>query len=223
MRELEANLFPHPYGLASRATAPGHRYTLEDNIGRGSFGVVNRVVDKETGLSYACKSIPKISKDKKYTTPHDLLKIRAEVDHMYLLGGSLDAVFLWVRKHPLLCKWGHRLLSFPFLSAERTTVPLWHTLNRVCCRSKDVFEDGKYVHMVMDLCTGGPLLGSKHDAIYDEQEVVTQMRSVMRFLAQCHDKVRPLKPCLLLACGDAHNPCPSPSSPTFHLLLPRPG
>jgi len=55
---------------------------------------------------------------------------------------------------------------------------------------KDVFEDKHYVHMVMELCTGGPLLDrfEADDFVRSEQEVARQIRSILRFLAQCHAK-----------------------------------
>eukprot|EP00873_Tetraselmis_striata_P012822 jgi/Tetstr1/433086/TSEL_022418.t1 len=55
---------------------------------------------------------------------------------------------------------------------------------------KDVFEDKHYVHMVMELCTGGPLLDrfESGEIVRSEQEVARQIRSVLRFLAQCHAK-----------------------------------
>lgn len=35
------------------------KYDIEDKLGEGSFGIVYRVQNKETGLFYAMKTIPK--------------------------------------------------------------------------------------------------------------------------------------------------------------------
>ena len=52
---------------------------------------------------------------------------------------------------------------------------------------KDVFEDDAAVHLVMELCEGGSVLdGLKGN--YSERQVASIMRSVLRFLAQCHAK-----------------------------------
>jgi calcium-dependent protein kinase len=52
---------------------------------------------------------------------------------------------------------------------------------------KDVFEDDAAVHLVMELCEGGSVLdGLKVE--YTEQQVASIMRSVLRFLSQCHSK-----------------------------------
>mmetsp|Transcript_31145 Transcript_31145/g.78689 ORF Transcript_31145/g.78689 Transcript_31145/m.78689 type:complete len:607 (-) Transcript_31145:334-2154(-) len=70
------------------------RYELKDRIGKGSFGVVSRVVCRETGREYACKSLAKVPKQRKITTGRHLLKIWNEIDCLKLLGRSLDAVSL---------------------------------------------------------------------------------------------------------------------------------
>lgn len=52
---------------------------------------------------------------------------------------------------------------------------------------KDVFEDDAAVHLVMELCEGGSVLdGLKGN--YSERQVASIMRSVLRFLSQCHAK-----------------------------------
>eukprot|EP00873_Tetraselmis_striata_P009578 jgi/Tetstr1/429842/TSEL_019709.t1 len=53
---------------------------------------------------------------------------------------------------------------------------------------KDVFEDEGCVHLVMELCKGGVLLEERHVTHFTEAEVAHLMRSVFRFLAQCHSK-----------------------------------
>lgn len=53
---------------------------------------------------------------------------------------------------------------------------------------KDVFEDDLHVHLVMELCEGGSILDRLKDGEYSERQVADIMRSVLRFLAQCHAK-----------------------------------
>lgn len=72
------------------------RYDLRSQLGSGGQGTVYRAIEKETGVHYACKSIPKMLPKFSGTTPHHLLKIRSEVDTMMQMGASLDVVFLKV-------------------------------------------------------------------------------------------------------------------------------
>eukprot|EP00191_Tetraselmis_sp_GSL018_P012249 CAMPEP_0177618164 /NCGR_PEP_ID=MMETSP0419_2-20121207/25380_1 /TAXON_ID=582737 /ORGANISM="Tetraselmis sp., Strain GSL018" /LENGTH=719 /DNA_ID=CAMNT_0019116945 /DNA_START=118 /DNA_END=2278 /DNA_ORIENTATION=- len=58
---------------------------------------------------------------------------------------------------------------------------------------KDVFEDANHVHLVMELCTGGAL-GDRFEfneivgIEITEQDIARQIRSILRFLSQCHSK-----------------------------------
>ncbi len=61
------------------------KYTLEEVLGAGSFGVVRRCTEKVTGKMYAVKSIPKMPKNHK-CTPRYLLKLQTEVSAMGQLG-----------------------------------------------------------------------------------------------------------------------------------------
>eukprot|EP00192_Tetraselmis_astigmatica_P010728 CAMPEP_0117698574 /NCGR_PEP_ID=MMETSP0804-20121206/29828_1 /TAXON_ID=1074897 /ORGANISM="Tetraselmis astigmatica, Strain CCMP880" /LENGTH=355 /DNA_ID=CAMNT_0005512887 /DNA_START=129 /DNA_END=1196 /DNA_ORIENTATION=+ len=123
------------------------KFIVAEEIGRGSFGVVHKVVSKETSATYACKSIPKVPKKKRAANPHTLLKIRCEIDCMTRLGASLDAVFL-----------------------------------------QGVYEDPTHVQVVMELCTGGALLGTPENSAFSEEKIADIMRTVLRFLGQCHSK-----------------------------------
>eukprot|EP00873_Tetraselmis_striata_P035898 jgi/Tetstr1/456162/TSEL_042930.t1 len=123
------------------------RYELGDKLGEGNYGVVYKAVDRRTGAQYACKTIGKVPRGKNASSSHHLLKIRAEVDSMFRLGSSLDAVFL-----------------------------------------KDVFEDDGSVHLVMEVCEGGTLMESVNRKHLSEQYNASLMRSVLRFLAQCHSR-----------------------------------
>mmetsp|Transcript_13911 Transcript_13911/g.32843 ORF Transcript_13911/g.32843 Transcript_13911/m.32843 type:complete len:375 (-) Transcript_13911:805-1929(-) len=148
-RQDVKRVFDYPTDLTEK-------YQLEEVIGKGSFGIVYRAIDRNTGLAYACKSICKIPKKQNHTTPHHLLKIRSEVDCMRTLGASLDAVFL-----------------------------------------KDTFEDENDIHLIMELCTGGPLIQSMDVSKLSEKRVAELIRSILRFLAQCHSKgliYRDIKP-----------------------------
>lgn len=53
---------------------------------------------------------------------------------------------------------------------------------------KDVFEDNENVHLVMEVCTGGSILDRLERERYTERRVATIMRSIFRFIAQCHAK-----------------------------------
>eukprot|EP00192_Tetraselmis_astigmatica_P024585 CAMPEP_0117687858 /NCGR_PEP_ID=MMETSP0804-20121206/23414_1 /TAXON_ID=1074897 /ORGANISM="Tetraselmis astigmatica, Strain CCMP880" /LENGTH=545 /DNA_ID=CAMNT_0005500059 /DNA_START=334 /DNA_END=1971 /DNA_ORIENTATION=- len=52
----------------------------------------------------------------------------------------------------------------------------------------DVFEDSEYIHLIMELCTGGPLMQAVNISELTEERIADLMRSVLRFIAQCHSK-----------------------------------
>jgi calcium-dependent protein kinase len=63
----------------------------------------------------------------------------------------------------------------------------------------EVYEDLKYVHIVMDLCTGGDLFDyiSQHSDSYTESEVATIISKILRGLSHIHSSGichRDLKP-----------------------------
>ena len=62
----------------------------------------------------------------------------------------------------------------------------------------DSFEDDDAVHMLMDLCTGGELLGRIRAGMsYSEADAAELLRSVLRTAAQCHSRgiiFRDIKP-----------------------------
>lgn len=51
---------------------------------------------------------------------------------------------------------------------------------------REVCEDDHSIHLVMELCSGGTLMESVNREHISEQYFATIMRSVLRFLAQCH-------------------------------------
>jgi len=53
---------------------------------------------------------------------------------------------------------------------------------------KDVYEDNQFVHLVMELCTGGALSVWEEEEPRSELDVARQIRAILRFLAQCHAK-----------------------------------
>jgi calcium-dependent protein kinase len=53
---------------------------------------------------------------------------------------------------------------------------------------QDVFEDPTHIHLVMELCEGGSVLDGLREGEYSEVQVRHIMRSVLRFLSQCHAK-----------------------------------
>ena len=68
-------------------------FQVLDTLGAGSFGVVSLVKDKNTGVEYAAKRVPKNSR-RGPTTARYLRKLRTEVDVMRQMGTSLNAVYL---------------------------------------------------------------------------------------------------------------------------------
>jgi len=77
----------------------GYKRTFAENfqvletLGAGSFGVVSLVREKETGVEFAAKRVPKHCR-RGPTTARYLRKLRTEVDVMRQMGTSLNAVFL---------------------------------------------------------------------------------------------------------------------------------
>ena len=70
--------------------------------------------------------------------------------------------------------------------------PCWTSL-------QDVYEDDENVHLVMELCLGGGILDQYNcgGASYTEKRIASIIRSVLRFVAQCHAKgfiYRDIKP-----------------------------
>ena len=62
---------------------------------------------------------------------------------------------------------------------------------------QDVFEDEQNVHLVMELCTGGGILDKIKQNSYTERRISQIMRSIIRFISQCHAKgiiYRDIKP-----------------------------
>ena len=51
-----------------------------------------------------------------------------------------------------------------------------------------VFEDDENIHLVMELCSGGGILDRMKDGTLTEARVADIIRSVLRFIAQCHAK-----------------------------------
>lgn len=61
----------------------------------------------------------------------------------------------------------------------------------------DVCEDDSSVHLIMELCEGGSVLDGLKEGVYSERQIQSIMRSVLRFIAQCHAKgliYRDIKP-----------------------------
>ena len=103
--------------------------------------------------------------------------------------------------------------SQPFSSSSSTPATLHpprcatHTKHPLAPRSKgkqpalismqDVFEDDVSVHLVMELCTGGGILDKIKQHNYTERRISQIMRSIIRFISQCHAKgiiYRDIKP-----------------------------
>ena len=54
--------------------------------------------------------------------------------------------------------------------------------------AQDVFEDSESIHLIMELCEGGGLLDRVKEHPFTEKQVAAIIRSVLRFIAQCHAK-----------------------------------
>ncbi|KAK9823598.1 hypothetical protein WJX72_004124 [[Myrmecia] bisecta] len=53
---------------------------------------------------------------------------------------------------------------------------------------QDVYEDDENVHIVMELCLGGGILERIKSHKFSEKRIADIIRSVLRFIAQCHAK-----------------------------------
>ena len=51
-----------------------------------------------------------------------------------------------------------------------------------------VFEDDDAIHLVMELCEGGGILDRMKQGNLTEARIAAIIRSVLRFIAQCHAK-----------------------------------
>lgn len=58
-------------------------YEMGHVLGAGQFGVIRLATDKQTGLRYACKSVPKGN-----LTPYQAAIIRQELQIMHHLAGG---------------------------------------------------------------------------------------------------------------------------------------
>lgn len=57
-----------------------------------------------------------------------------------------------------------------------------------CPFLQGVFEDPESIHMVMELCEGGGILDRIKESPFTEKRVAFIIRSILRFVAQCHAK-----------------------------------
>lgn len=95
-RRRAQHVYGYPRDLKSK-------YTFLEDLGRGSFGVVRRVVDTETGSFHACKTIPKSrptwtggmdGAQREATTSAYLIKIQQEVNFLARLADVDEVVQL---------------------------------------------------------------------------------------------------------------------------------
>uniref|UniRef100_A0A7S3FQZ4 Protein kinase domain-containing protein n=2 Tax=Chloropicon roscoffensis TaxID=1461544 RepID=A0A7S3FQZ4_9CHLO len=98
--EIPVSLCKHVYGYPRDLKS---KYTFLEDLGRGSFGVVRRVVDTETGSFHACKTIPKSrptwtggmdGAQREATTSAYLIKIQQEVNFLARLADVDEVVQL---------------------------------------------------------------------------------------------------------------------------------
>ena len=108
---------------------------------------------------------------------------------MVQLGPSLDAVYLKASLEDwpiyVMIEPGQGLLGSTWLLPSAGTpimrIQVWYHL-------QGVFEDDENIHLVMELCSGGGILDSMKDGTLTEARVADIIRSVLRFIAQCHAK-----------------------------------
>lgn len=100
---------------------------------------------------------------------------------MELWGCAVHAPFTFHLRHTLHCT--IYTLNAPLL-------PLCHLSNyrpTLGCKSRP--QDDTNIHMVMELCEGGALLERIESGVYSEAYISKVVRSILRFIAQCHAKV----------------------------------
>ena len=109
---------------------------------------------------------------------------------MVQLGPSLDAVYLKVglegRPLCVMSEPGQGLRQYLTMRGAYTNAPVMKFQAR--CRLQGVFEDEENIHLVMELCSGGGILDRMKDGTLTEARVADIIRSVLRFIAQCHGK-----------------------------------
>lgn len=104
------------------------------------------------------------------------------------------------------CFWDRDIHHSSYTQAGLTKQPCnqparkyaWSRLHASACHSQqlsgislcqqDVFEDDESIHLVMELCAGGALLDRLKSGAPTERYVASIVRSVLRFIAQCHAK-----------------------------------
>ena len=60
--------------------------------------------------------------------------------------------------------------------------------NTLSLSVQGVFEDDDAIHLVMELCEGGGILDRMKSGNLTEARIAAIIRSVLRFIAQCHAK-----------------------------------
>ena len=198
--ELDADEVRSVFGYPRDLRA---RYYLGRPIGAGSFGTVREAAEAATGRRFAIKTVPKAPK-RGPPTPRYLLKLRAEVDAMRQLGASPDAVALHevyeddeaVHLVMELCEGGALMERVAARRARRRR------------RARRAAADGEGAAAAAAPSTagagedgdgsgGGEVEQLEEDDnnegvmdIAEERYLAGLVRSILRFVAQCHAKVR---------------------------------
>ncbi|CAI5979215.1 unnamed protein product [Closterium sp. NIES-64] len=132
---------------------PGHNENIHDifdigqQLGAGQFGTTYVCTERETGVHWACKTIPK----SKLLTEDDVEDVRREVAILYHVQDSPNIVNI-----------------------------------------RGAYEDRDFVHIVMELCTGGELYDTIIDRIeamgvpYTEHDAAELARVIVRVVETCH-------------------------------------
>ncbi|CAI5494410.1 unnamed protein product [Closterium sp. Naga37s-1] len=132
---------------------PGHNENIHDifdigqQLGAGQFGTTYVCTERETGVHWACKTIPK----SKLLTEDDVEDVRREVAILYHVQDSPNIVNI-----------------------------------------RGAYEDRDFVHIVMELCTGGELYDTIIDRIeamgvpYTEHDAAELAKVIVRVVETCH-------------------------------------
>jgi calcium-dependent protein kinase len=143
---------------SSHWTQLDSKYILGDVIGKGGNGIVRIIQPKESDERFACKSI---------------------IKKRLIPGGSRPLSDEAAKKtdEERLAKIRREVEVMQRLSGALNVVELI-----------DVLEDNDYVHLVMELCTGGELSDRIRDRHYSERTVSSYLRAVLRTLSIMHSR-----------------------------------
>lgn len=130
-----------------------HVHTKE--MGKGRFGVVRKCVNRQTGEKYAIKSLMKAK------IGNDIYLLQREYDIMMKIAASANNASSSMSSYD---NNNNTNAHNPPHNTHNAHSPPHHHPNII--ELIDVYEDDRYLHFVMELCTGGELF----DRIIDLKE-----------------------------------------------------